>query len=190
MEKDTKQNKPNKQVTNKSNRIDKNSSYRNYTYDDNQQFSYKNRKHFLFVVGKKKVFFPLLLLFLCIDRSFCHAICARARARSLPLSKITHCCWVRKTILEWNLREFASFMAHIMNNKCNKFIILRERVKMPFLWLRVCQYFVRFCFYSVFVFGSPSSSFLLWCMGGAPHQRRFIKLFCLMIERTYFQQCT
>lgn len=41
----------------------------------------------------------------------------------------------------------------IMNIKCNKFIILCERVKMPFLWLRICRCAVRFALsYSLYYY--------------------------------------
>lgn len=85
-----------------------------------------------FVGGQKKFHFSVFLLFLC-DESFCW-MRTRMRAlnkitiavsRNIILMELTRVCYIR-----W---------LRIMNIKCNKFIILRECVKMPFLWLRVCH---------------------------------------------------
>lgn len=112
-------------------------------------FHTKIENAFYSSLARKKKFFFLLLLFL-YDGSFCHATCAHAH--TLSLSKITIAVKQKDHFNGIYARSPHSWL-RIMNIKCNKFIILRERVKMPFLWLRVCHAIaIRVRFYSYFFF--------------------------------------
>lgn len=112
-------------------------------------FIQKSKTLFIRRWREKKSFFFLLLLFL-YDGSFCHATCAHAH--TLSLSKITIAVKQKDHFNGIYARSPHSWL-RIMNIKCNKFIILRERVKMPFLWLRVCHAIaIRVRFYSYFFF--------------------------------------
>lgn len=87
---------------------------------------------FIRSLAEKKFYFSVFLLF-SYGESFC-----RMRTRMRALNKITIAV-SRNIILMELARVRLIRWLRIMNIKCNKFIILRERVKMPFLWLRVCH---------------------------------------------------
>lgn len=111
--------------------------------DDNQRFSYKNRKRFFLVSLAKKFFFPRFFCFYMMK------VFAMQHASAHTLNKITIA--VSRNII---LMEFTRILwLCIMNIKCNKFIILCERVKMPFLWLRVFRCAVHFALsYSLYCY--------------------------------------
>lgn len=132
----------NKQVTNKSNRWKlimlklyfamKVDAHEHSHRWQSTIFIQTSKTLFIRSLAEKKFYFSVFLLF-SYGESFC-----RMRTRMRALNKITIAV-SRNIILMELARVRLIRWLRIMNIKCNKFIILRERVKMPFLWLRVCH---------------------------------------------------